>query len=72
LIYGMLHLRCDYMIKIFIQTISVYLFLIWPDNFLPIFEWVSDCCLMPTQQFFSYHGENGLIFNEMITRSALY
>ena len=27
---------------------------------------------MPTQQFFSYHGKNGLIFNEMITRSALY
>jgi len=28
---------------------------------------------MPTQQFFQlYHGENKLIFNEMMTRSALY
>jgi hypothetical protein len=22
--------------------------------FMPMLEWVSDCCLMPTQQFFSY------------------
>ena len=32
-------------------------------------QWVSDCCLPPTQLF---HGENKLIFNEMIMRSALY
>jgi hypothetical protein len=40
------------------------------------FEWVSDCCLMPTQQFFSYmfvcHGENKLSSNEMMMKSALY
>jgi hypothetical protein len=30
-------------------------------------EYVSDCCLMPTQQIFPlYHGENKLIFNEMM------
>jgi len=30
-------------------------------------ERVKDCCLTPTQQFFSiYHGENMLIFNEMM------
>jgi hypothetical protein len=29
-------------------------------------EWVSDCCLT------LYHGENKLIFNEMMTRSTLY
>ena len=35
-------------------------------------EYVSDCCLMPTQQIFQlYHGENKLIFNEMMM-SALY
>jgi len=29
-------------------------------------EWASDCCLMPTQQFFQlYHGKNKLIYNEM-------
>jgi len=34
---------------------------------------VSDCYLTPTQQFFSqlYHGENTLLFNEMMAiRSA--
>jgi len=34
-----------------------------------------DCCLAPTRQFSSYamaHGENKLIFNEMMMRSALY
>jgi hypothetical protein len=36
-------------------------------------KWVSDCCLMHTQQFFQlHHGENKLIFNEMMMRSALY
>ena len=30
---------------------------------------LSDCCLVPTQQFFSYLK---LIFNEMMMRSALY
>ena len=36
-------------------------------------EWVSDCCLMPTQQFFSYiMVKNKLIFNEMMMRSTLY
>jgi len=34
---------------------------------------MSDCCLAPTQQFFTYiHGENKLIFNKMPTRSALF
>ena len=33
------------------------------------FEWVSNCCLTPLQL---YHGENKLIFNEMMIRSALY
>ena len=32
-------------------------------------EWVSDCCLMPFQQ---YYGENKFIFNEMMMKSALY
>ena len=32
-------------------------------------ECVSDCCLTPTQL---YHGENKLIFNEMMMKSALY
>jgi hypothetical protein len=36
-------------------------------------EWVSDCCLMPTLQFFQlFYGENKLIFNEMMMRSAVY
>ena len=36
-------------------------------------ERVSDWCLMPNQQFFSYYqGENKLIFNEMMMRSTLY
>ena len=36
------------------------------------FEWVSDYCLTPMQQFFLlYHVENKLIFNEMMMRSAL-
>jgi hypothetical protein len=35
----------------------------------PMFnEWVSDCCLMPTL----YHGENKLIFNEMMMSTTLY
>ena len=29
-------------------------------------------CLTPIQQFSVYHGENKLIFNEMIMRSTLY
>jgi len=34
---------------------------------------VSDCCLIPTKQIFQlYHGENKLIFNEMMMRSVLY
>ena len=40
-----------------------------------IFELVSgDCCLMPTRHIFFqlYHGENKLIFNEMMMRSTLY
>jgi hypothetical protein len=42
-----------------------------PTNFVKNkSEWVSDCSLTPTQQFFSY-GENKLIFNEMMMRSAL-
>jgi hypothetical protein len=29
-------------------------------------EWVSDCCLTPTQQFVQlYRGKNKLIYNEM-------
>ena len=32
-------------------------------------ECVSDCCSMPTQL---YHGENKLIFKEMMMKSALY
>ena len=35
-------------------------------------EWVSKCYLTPIQQFFQlYHGENKLIFNEMMMMSAL-
>jgi len=34
---------------------------------------MSDCCLMPIQQCFSYNqGENKLIFNEMMMRSTLF
>jgi hypothetical protein len=32
-------------------------------------EWVSDCCLAPTQQFCN---KNKLIFNEMMVKSAFY
>ena len=36
-------------------------------------EWANDFCLTPIQKFFQlYYGENKLIFNEMIMRSALY
>jgi hypothetical protein len=36
------------------------------------YEWVSDCCLTPIQQYFSYIMEkNKYIFNEMIS-SALH
>jgi hypothetical protein len=36
-------------------------------------EWVSDCCLTPIQQFYSYiMAINKLIFNEMMKKSALY
>jgi hypothetical protein len=35
-------------------------------------EWVSDCCLTPLRIFQLYHGENKLIFNEMMMRSASY
>ena len=36
-------------------------------------EWVSDCCLTPIQQFYSYiMAINKLIFNEMMMKSALY
>ena len=36
--------------------------------------WESDCCLTPTHQIFVqlFHGENTLIFNEMMMSSALY
>jgi len=34
---------------------------------------VSDCCLTPNSAIFQlYHGENKIIFNKMIMRSALY
>jgi hypothetical protein len=34
---------------------------------------VSDCCLTPNAAIFQlYHGENRLIVNEMMIRSALY
>ena len=47
-------------------TYSAY----WCDfEFWRVSEWVSDCCLTPTQL---YHGANKLIFNEMMMRSALY
>jgi hypothetical protein len=33
---------------------------------------LSDCCLPPTQQFFLlYHGENKLIFNEVLDQHVL-
>jgi len=35
---------------------------------LPRLVYWSDCCLKPIQL---YHGENKLIFNEMMMRSAL-
>ena len=35
-------------------------------------EWLSACCLTPTQQFFKYHGVNKSILNEMMMRSALF
>ena len=56
-------------------------FVIITIRFLPhrvfntVSEGMSDCCLTPIQQFFScivYHGENKLIFNEMMMRSALF
>jgi hypothetical protein len=33
-------------------------------------EWVSECCLIPIFQL--YHGENKLVFNEMMMRSTLF
>ena len=34
---------------------------------------VSDYCFTPTKQIFQlYHGENKLIFNEMMMRPTLY
>ena len=49
---------------------------IWPvrphvvDGYLS--EWVSDCCFNVNSTIFQlYHGEK-LIFNEMMTRSAMY
>jgi len=46
----------------------------WIINyFILYFMFVSDCCLMPTQANFQlYHGENKLIINERMMRSALY
>ena len=36
-------------------------------------EWLSDCCLMPIQQFFSYSmSRTNYLFNEMMMRSALF
>ena len=43
--------------------------------FFEVSEWVSDSFLTPIQQFFQlhvYHGENKLIFNEMMMTSALF
>jgi hypothetical protein len=42
----------------------------FPYCLFRVSEWVSDCCLTPTQQ--AYHGENKLIFNRMKIRSFLY
>jgi len=34
---------------------------------------VSECCLTPTQAIFQlYHGDNKLIFNEMMMKSTLF
>jgi hypothetical protein len=31
-----------------------------------VYDMVSGCCLMQNEQFFSYHGENKLIFNDEV------
>ena len=46
-------------------------YVISDETMSPYLELVSDCCLMATI-FLIYHGENMLIFNEMMMRSALY
>ena len=39
----------------------------WLKIFICYWNWVSHCCLTPTQQFFQvYHGENKLIFNDEV------
>ena len=40
-------------------------------NWIKLYEEVSDCCLTPTQQFFSYIMER-TSFNGMMMTSALY
>jgi hypothetical protein len=58
-----------------VVTLVVFLQIWWRNQFYKInnknlsnewtCEWVSDCCLMPTQQFFRYHGENKFIYVNM-------
>jgi len=60
-------------VKCFKCTLShlfLFLFLIYNIEFK---QWVSDCCFTQTQQFLKlYHGENNLIFNEMMMRFTLH
>jgi hypothetical protein len=51
-------------------------FIHWCDHYSYIptifYEWVSDCCLTPTQQCVSCIMVNMLIFHEMMMRFTLY
>ena len=51
----------------------MFFFLNWSNNSVIIIEWVSDMKSNENSASFQlYHGENKLIFNEMMIRSALY
>jgi hypothetical protein len=52
-----------------VYAIQIFIFFIFCNK--KNFRWVSDCCLTPVI-FQIYHGENKLIFNEMMMRSALF
>ena len=60
-----------YMYCIYKQKITVFDGK-WPSKEM-FNEWVSDCCLTPSEQFISvYHDEKKLNFVEMMMMSALY
>jgi hypothetical protein len=61
---------------VIISVLTLYVVDIPYINFLKLNEWVSERSLFNANsaifQLPVYHGENKLIFNEMMMRSALY